>query len=229
MKGKSLRPLLAFVAVLLISVVSTTIVFAHPAVGHAANRLSSAFGKASYGLGPEYDINDLYFIKPLPDPTTLTDTEKYMLAGLTEDGPANARRPWITEIYQAVSGYYTLTGILPSEFSADIMLELAADPDNVSQDSLDIFKSPITDTYPRLNAREFSPGNVYIRPVTEEEKQHFASINETFQQLWYDGVWEDPHQQAEFQVMTIGDVFYMRVYGESGVIHTGLHFMWTDQ
>lgn len=201
---------------------------AHPADGYTPKELQPGYGTEEVGMGSEYDINELYFVKPYPNPASLTDAEKYMLAGLTGDGPANARRPWIDEIYQAVSGYYAKTGTMPDEFSADIMRELAADPSQVTSDSLEVFRSPITGRYPMLKAEQFSPGDIYMRPLTETEKRHFADIDSNFQQLWFDKRTYDPERQEEVNVRMISDVFYMRVYGQDGVIHTGLHYMWTS-
>ena len=106
---------------------------------------------------------------------------------------------------------------------------LDAEPDCISPERLERMKSPISGQYPRLDAREFSPGDFYIRPLTEDEKRHFASLSTEFEELWYEGLLRNPVSGEVRAVDLIGNtVLYVRVYGEYNVIHTGLHFVMTN-
>lgn len=202
--------------------------WAHPADGYEPKELQPGYGTEDVGLGPECNINDLYFVRPYPDPSTLTDQEKYMLAG-AQGGPPGTLRPWYEEIFQAVSGYYGRTGVLPAQFSAAIMRELAIDPNDIPAERLELFKSPLTGEFPRLDAVDFSAGDIYMRPVTEEEKRHLAEHVPHWHDIWFAGECLDVATGETKSVMLLSDVFYVRVYGLNDVIHTGIHFIWTSR
>jgi len=219
-----------FILVLLLTPVLVSIAFAHPSDGYPTQDLHSCYGTDSYGLGPEYDVNDLYFVKPLPDPDTLSNAEKYILAGLTQDGPGNMRRPYYTEICEAVFGYYLKTGEILPAVSAEMHAELiCGGPDKLTAEMLEPMKSPITGEFPRLDATAFSPGDFYIRPLSKEEVAYIASKSDSLKALWFDGVLEDPIDGNDQQVRLIGDtILYVRVYGENEVILTKLYYEMVD-
>jgi hypothetical protein len=200
---------------------------AHPADGYQANDLHPYYGTSRYGLGSEYDINDLYFIRPLPDQSLLTETEKYMLAGLAPQGPQTLQRSWISEIFRMVDGYYGRYGVIPGVFSPEIVRANALEPEGILEEHLEIFRNPITGEYPRLDAIDFSPGDVFIRALSEDEKAYLASIDPIFKGHWYEGVGTNLATGEKQRIeMLSSAVFYMRVYGYSEIIHTGLFYVY---
>jgi hypothetical protein len=201
----------------------------HPADGGKANELDQDYGTEFYGMGPEFNINDLYFVKPLPDPATLSEIERYMLRGLSEDNPGGAMRPWYMVICETVSAYRQRTGTMPTEYSAEIIQALLPEGKEIGDEELAVFRSPITNEFPKLNAAEFSTGDLYIRPLTEDEKQYIASVDNKYQEMWYDGLQFDPITEAYHNIELITDVYYVRVYGYNDVIHTGLYFLWMSK
>jgi hypothetical protein len=200
---------------------------AHPADGGKAIEVHQDYGTEFYGMGAEFNINDLYFVKPLPDPATLSEIEKYMLRGLSEDNPGGAMRAWYMVICETVSAYRQRTGTMPTEYSAEIIQALLPEGQEVGEEELAVFRSPITGEFPKLNATEFSAGDLYIRPLTEDEKQYIANVDNTYQQMWYEGLQYEPIAEAYNNIMMITDVYYVRVYGYNDVIHTGLYFLYT--
>lgn len=136
-------------------------------------------------------------------------------------------RAWYMVICETVSAYRQRTGTMPVEYSAEIIKALLPEGQEVGEDELAVFRSPITGEFPKLNATGFSAGDLYIRPLTEDEKEHIASLDEHYRTMWYDGLELGPITEAYHNIMLITDVYYVRVYGYNDVIHTGLYFLWT--
>jgi len=216
---------MAIIAIVMLFLPASAV--AHPADGGKAVELNPDYGTEYYGMGAEFDINDLYFVKPLPDPATLSEIEKYMLRGLAEDNPGGAMRSWYTVICETVSAFHLRTGTMPVEYSAEIVMALLPEDRELPDENLDVFRSPITNEFPKLNATEFSAGDLYVRTITEEEKTYIARIDDKYKQMWFDGVQYDPITEAYNNIVLITDVYYVRVYGYNDVIHTGLYFLWT--
>lgn len=197
--------------------------FRHVCLSYEVNPLPKAYGKMTYGNGPEADINELYFIKPFPDPATLSHEEIYMLTGLKSGPRRDGRvRSWRSEVFDLVHAYYMRHGVVPEVLTPEVITELAGEQ-NVANLQYHFLKNPLTGAYPRLNAREFSPGEVYIRPLTAEEIRHFCDHDSMLDQLVNNKSlrdWEGNDRAA----LLLGRVFYMRVYGRSGVIGNTIEF-----
>jgi hypothetical protein len=74
-------------------------------------------------------------------------------------------------------------------------------------------KSPLTGLYPKLTATEFSPGALYIHPLSSEEKVHFAQLL---------GITEAQAQAPKSIAL------YFRLYGEHNIIAQGIRWFGTD-
>lgn len=204
---------------------STVYAIAHPADDYQPRELQPGFGTEELGLGPECNINELYFVRPLPEPESLTRRERYILAG-ADNTPWGTMRPWYSEIQSAVSAYYENTGTMPREISASL-LEANAGACEVPADWLEIFKSPINGRFPVLDAREFSAGDLYIRALTDEEMRYIADKVPQFDEIWFAGLMYEPQINQFKHVKLLNKPLYVRVYGEQQVIHTGIFFNWT--
>jgi hypothetical protein len=91
---------------------------------------------------------------------------------------------------------------------------------------LEHFKSPITNEFPRLDAKEFTPGQVYMRPLTEAEMRQFAEMVPEYQQAWFAGVVANPDTSEVLDhVQQMSPVYYVRVYGEHGVLVETIEFL----
>lgn len=201
--------------------------FAHPSDGYPARPLQSGYGEPDYGFPSSFSFNDITFVQ-YPQANTLSEQEKYMLSG-TSSGPWGYALPaWYISVFQAVQTYYKKHQVIPASFSPEMFLEFVADPSSIQQDYLDLFKSPLTGDWPLLNAQSYSPGNMYIRVLTEDEMQYYADLNPVFQELWFDGVFRKGDGTFE-NVKMISNVFYVRVYGLNGVIYNGLLYGWASK
>jgi hypothetical protein len=221
-----MRYIIFITALVVVSAISSQ-AYAHPADGYTPKELPDKYGEDGWYTS-DYDINEIYFICPFPDPNSLSDREKYMIAGVA-DGPAGTHMAWYMNIYSAVSSYYKKTGSIPSYFSAEMLMETAscgAGTEEITEDVLSVFRSPITGEYPKLNATSFSPGDLYIRPLTEAEKQFFASKDLFFKHIWLDGTLYCPETNRIERVQILDEPFYIRIYGETEVIFTYIQCSW---
>jgi hypothetical protein len=195
----------------------------HPCLAYETNPLPDAYGTLRYGWGSEANINDLTFVKPLPSPDSLTHEERYMLAGL-KNGPTTVGRlpSWRSDLFSTVNTYYAKYHVIPDRLNEDMITNLygARTPANLQYEFL---RSPITGEYPRLNATDFSPGDVYIRPLTDDEIQHFCKYDWMLNDLVQKHSLMDPAQGPR-TVSLMGSVFYVRIYGYKGVIDNSICF-----
>ena len=94
-------------------------------------------------------------------------------------------------------------------------------------DEFSLLKNPITDEIAKLKSDAFSPGDMYIKALDQEEMEHYASIDEMFNEIWCnsrvkksDGTWRP--------IRMVGPAVYVRVYGASGVINNAVEFTFMD-
>jgi len=187
-------------------------VLAHPADGYPPNEMPPAYGTEAYGRPPECNINDLTFSPSYPDPAALTDIERYMIVGCTNSSLGYALQPWYDEVFMAVNAIYSHSDSVPPQLSEELIRSISVCPESVPEEHINIFRNPITGEFPRLDAAEFSPGDVYIRILTPEEREHFAALSALDDGIWDRGEFTTPLGDT-IQVELTTEVYYMRVYG----------------
>jgi hypothetical protein len=97
---------------------------------------------------------------------------------------------------------------------------------DIPQATLDLYRSPLTGAFPRLAAEGFSPGDIYIRPLTAQEIQHFCTMRPRWDMMWNQGL-EPASQPGEYyEVELLSEIFYMRVYGFHSEIVTDILYEW---
>ncbi len=194
----------------------------HPASGHEPKPMPVNYGSAGCGLGPEMNFGDITFHSPYPDPATLTDAEKYMVAGCVDSDYGGGMMPWYMDVFMMVDAIRARSGEIPERLSHELIDMCTISRDGLDQSGSARFRSPITGEFPRLDAAEFEAGQVYIRLLTDEEQAHFASIFKEYDQNWNQGV-QEFYQTGELLPIEIAaGIYYMRVYGEHGVIFAGI-------
>lgn len=198
---------------------------AHPADGYPAKELPEAYGTDAYGYGPEYSIGDLVFTGSFPDPTTLTEQERYIIAG-AEGAPDRAQLSWSSEIVLFLFSYYSQHGEIPAVIDSEA-IQASTTCESSDDPRLELLKSPITGDYVRTDAYNFEPGQLYCRMLDEAEMRHIADINSQFRSLWFESAMYDP--DGNYVAVSVkGAPLYIRIYGLNGVIYEGIHGIWTE-
>lgn len=200
------------------SVLIISSAFAHPAEDLMPYDLPSGYGTQACGLSSELNLADLTFTCPYPQPEDLSAIERYMVAGA--HGPNQSLLPWYLEVFQLVTMQYAQTGEVPPTLTPEVLTAAGKSAEDHA-----LFFNPITGEPARLDAVEPSAGDMYIRPLNEDEMQYFAARVLEFNNAWYKQEQVDPATGEPRQVALVGKPMYVRLYGEAGVIHTGIHFI----
>lgn len=220
---------LVLITVIILQLVATTAQAAdHPAWGYPPNELPKGYGTAGWGLPDEMSYGDITFSAPYPDPSTLSDSEKYIISGTQSSEKGGGLAPWRRAIFNAVNGIYVNTGNVPPELTPGLLSAVMDVNEATASGSIDQFRSPITGEFPRLDASYFSPGQVYIHLLTEGEKQYFAGTYQVYQDNWFDGISRNPATGEMMPIEITGGVFYIRIYGESDVIYEGIEYVFRE-
>ncbi|MEZ5337782.1 MAG: hypothetical protein R3F46_05910 [bacterium] len=207
---------LFFTALLLLCFASAAL--AHPTDGATPNEPHDNYGTEAFGLRPECNVNDLTFTVPFPDPASLSNPELYIIAGATDPATGKQFEPWFKDIYRLVSALNGNNGSIPGQLDESLVRSAAGNPGSVSQQWVDKFRSPLTGEFPRLDATSFSPGDVYIRPLTSYEMDHISAKHSEYDKIWNQNVRTQPGTGQTMQSELIGDVYYIRVYGWNDVL-----------
>ena len=211
----------------------TTSSLAHPAEGQkiraeTPDRLMYEISfEANSQLGEEWNFGDVQLALPLQTPDSLTDLEWYIVNGaetcpFSEYGMA----AWYYQIAEYVHQYYTKHGVIPEQFGPEI-LSMCPGLHHVDPRAADIYRNPFTGEWPRLDAREQSPGDVFVKILTEEEALHFAMLKPNLYAYCNTHIYNHPiHGPTRIKPAHKG-VLYIRVYGLQGVIVNMLYYPFT--
>jgi hypothetical protein len=196
----------------------------HPATGYEPNPLPHGYGTEGFGLTADFNYGDLTFHAPYPSPETLTDMERYIIAGTSASPSGGGLREWSRTLVHLVMAIDHNTGSIPPTLSLEVLEEAVLGLEE-NPEGADIYKSPITGEFPRLDAVEFAPGQVYMRRLTEDEKQHFAGLMPLWHAAWYEGAYLDQSTGEKAGDLEMrSDVYYVRIYGEQDVIYSNIDF-----
>jgi hypothetical protein len=94
-----------------------------------------------------------------------------------------------------------------------------------SDEFLSIYSNPLTGGWPRLNATSPSPGDLFIKPLDQEEMRYYANKSRTYTAQWYKGIEPGsptPHKKLD------GKVWYVRMYGLHGVLCEQFYWVMED-
>jgi len=225
-----MKPFLQLSVMVLAFVLLTQVSLAdHPALGQPTGNLKTFYTQEGYP--PEWSLGDIVFspayMKPAPE--ELTKIEKYIVAGTlsSANSPDVGHKPWRTELVLMTSRFYVEFGYIPEELSGNAIRMIPGYEDMTDED-LALYKNPITGEWPTLNATSQAPGDAYIRPLTMSEKAHFAELNPTWNERWFERILYDPARGCYRDIDYITPVYYVRIYGEEKVLVESLkYFMLT--
>jgi hypothetical protein len=201
-------------------------VSAHPADGQTPNDIYN------YENGPptSWSHGEMTFIDPEDKPAldSLTQLERYMLAGAkgSNTSTGNELPAWLEAIFLATSKYYAEYGAVPPVLDETALRSIRGF-ETMPGELLDVYRNPLTGQWPRLDAQSLSPGDVFIFPLDESERNFIAERSPYHYKLWVENIagdWGNLDQYDNYAdafnqgVQLTGPPFYMRVYGFNGVI-----------
>ncbi|MCH7472059.1 hypothetical protein IIA79_03800 [bacterium] len=210
------------IVVLAVADAGRSLAAGHPASGHeVADVFDSFYNMDLIWPPPEWSTGDItFFLSDRPSPETLTQEEKYIVAGVrTSSLPSGlGLAPWYMGICSIAEKFYNAYGYLPEVLTSEVMRTIPRWEER-SESWLDIFRSPLTGEWPALNAASHSPGDIYMRPLTQYEMRHFADLYPGYQHTWFESKRLDFSTGKYTQdIRPVTDVFYVRVYGWNGTL-----------
>jgi len=217
----------ALVAGAFIVLALTTVAAAaeHPANGRLINNVPEAYGTASYGLPASWTHSDLTFGGPYPLADDLLPPERYMLAGTQPavEGQADVLPAWIDAVADFCLDYYAVYSRLPEQLTAEEVQGLRRlQGKSISVADAALSLNPMTNAAPQLKARDFSPGDLYVRQLSNDEMRYYAQRRPALNDAWFKGRTVDPASGRVGSVELLTGVLYVRAYGASGVIYENL-------
>jgi hypothetical protein len=189
------------------------------------------YGKDGYGNPSNWTLKDMTFGSPRPSRETLTKAERYMLAGAEMDG--KFYQPWYLDVLDVVRAYESQTGIAPRSLSSDVMTTVIGS-DWANSRLGKRLVSPISGKLPALNAESFSAGDLYIRPLSADEVNFYASParHSRLFEIVKDGKLTKRLEDGTYStrpVALMGKVWYVRMYGIDKTIYENIIFSHYDK
>ncbi|MCC7479437.1 hypothetical protein IT575_13415 [bacterium] len=217
------------VLVLFVNVALADEEFKHPAAGFLPFEVNLDYGKPNYGFQADMNFGKVTFAK-LPPRSSLSDIERYMLAGSTSSSFGHPLSDWYTTIWGHVCAYYEKTGELPERLTPEAVMKAnGLGAFKRAPEWLDEIKNPITGEYPLITSEEFSPGDLYVHILTPAEIAYYAAKVPIYRERWLLQKTEDPSTGTDKRIRISSPIMYIRVYGEHSVIENHIIFSSTDR
>lgn len=195
----------------------------HPSDPYETKPLPESYGTVYYGTSPDESFDDIQFTRPFPDPATLDHAERYMLAGLNNFQGEIGRASWYDDIMRYVTAYYDHHQSVPPVLTEEVIRSVCANAEECTSADFDWYRSPIHGGWPRLDAREFSPGDLYVKVLSESEIDRLCVNDKILEALVKRGEATNPGTGVTSSVHLWSPVIYVRMYGRNGVILSGIH------
>lgn len=201
-----------------------SIVFAHPVDGLKLNPLDPAYEETYGSRGAEISLGEIRFPASFPARETLTDAEKFIIAGLDPVETGLPHHNYINMLFRILDAYYARHQEVPAVLSEQIIRDALSSTGGkpVDQAVFDFLKSPITGEYPRLDCASFQRGQLYVERLTFPQVLHVSKDNLMLTNLYFHKKVYNGSEWVPGQIA--GQVFYIRAYGESETILAGLQY-----
>jgi hypothetical protein len=200
-------------------------VAAHPADGHP---ISGVWGDNWHYPPAELSYDDITFMEEseYPDFDSLSQLEQYMLMGVTSSAQrADAGMlPWSDTIFHLALQYYRAHGEIPEALTPDVIRTIPGHH-RFGDECFEVERNPLTGEYPRLKAAEHSPGDCYLRVLTEDEVDYFVENGLSYLRPSPHGHELDEYIPSLGSSERVTPVCYMRMYGYDGVLSNGFKFI----
>jgi hypothetical protein len=198
----------------------------HPSSGYPAHDLGGAYG----GLPASLSTGDYLFLEEADrqDRSQLSQSELYMLVGTSRSAGRGGLSPWYMSVYFAASAYHQSFGQLPSTLG---LAELQKLYPSAPVEKLDVYRNPLTGQWPRLNASAHSPGDMYLKVLSQSDMAWFGERHSGLSAIWFQNSHPNPDDiragmtpdtARKLGLGLAGPPIYMRLYGSSGVLKTDL-------
>jgi hypothetical protein len=194
---------------------AASVAHAHPLDGVVPGEAFDCYGQPVYPA--EADLGDLIFSYDFTPAYDLSHAERHM--AFRPDGYPSS---WIEQVWKYTAAYFSHTGDIPAQFDPSMGSVFRMDGSPIPTDEAEYLKSPVNGQSPRLDAQGFSPGDLYIRALTPAEVAHFAQYDPLLKTVYETGAMQNPDTGLEKEVQSASKVFYVRGYGETGVVFAQL-------
>lgn len=198
----------------------------HPSSGYPARDLGGAYG----GLPAALSTGEFLFLDEADRQSraALSQPELYMLVGTSRSSGRGGLSPWYMSVYFAASAYFQAYGVIPETLGPAELQRLYP---SAPADRLDVYRNPLTGDWPRLNSATHSPGDMYLKVLSQNEVEWFADRHSGLRAIWFETstphpddirAGMTPETARKLRVNLAGPPIYMRLYGSSGVIKTDI-------
>jgi hypothetical protein len=208
------------IAALLLSLICAPVLAqsSHPFTGHPPQvDLEVVYGPDRGLVG--LSRGDITFTRGKTPADQLKPDEIYILAGAKSSNLPSGRAldPWSGQILLAVMAYEREHGKIPPVLDEAALRSIPSYQAWFRHEPgmIEVFRNPLTGQWPRLDAATPSPGDMYIRVLTEIEKVEYSR---------HLGVWDVWFGKGPGEKLC-GPVFYHRIYGWNGPIYESLPYM----
>jgi hypothetical protein len=120
-----------------------------------------------------------------------------------------------TLVFAITTACLAVHNSVPAVLNPEVIAEVAGVEESEAA-TFALYRNPITGAWPKLNAISPSPGDMFCRPLTRQEAQHFSGPGgDTSLGLLLKGkAINDFGKQVDARML--GDAWYVRVYGVNG-------------
>jgi hypothetical protein len=165
------------------------------------------------GSSPELaGVGEIRFDFDFPTASELSSNERYVLAGAMNANNTSGLEPWWQAVMFVAMAYEGNTGQWPLAITDELVENISGGDDRAESRWRQELKSPITGQYPRLDASNFSAGDLYMRRMTRQEVSTLVSQGAYLLSEDY----EDQVEQNGGE--SVGLPIYVRIYGETRVL-----------
>jgi hypothetical protein len=199
---------------------------AHPVHGHKAHSIDHMYDEDG-GLPASWSYGDITFTNKRAPVALLSEEEKYMIAGASSSElRAVGLLPWETVIFIAVDRFYEKYGYVPSVLTPDVIRSIPG-KERLAEKELEEYRNPLTDEWPRLDAKTPSPGNLYVKHLSKDEMQHFAEKAINWELEWFGHKKYMGEEKGYVAADLSSEVYYFRMYGAHGILCENFQYRMT--
>ncbi len=176
-------------------------------------------------VSSKWDYNDVVLTIPLQPTATLADMEWYMVYGAYASPYSELGMDrWHLLVSSYVHRFYTEHGYIPEQLTPEILM-MSYGPQQVEPKILDVYRNPLTGEWPRLNAKEHSPGDLFIKVLSPDEEEYYSQIDSDINAYCNTYETYNPSTGECVRMRPVNNgVLYVRMYGYSGVLHNGFYY-----